>query len=174
MQLKHLDFHYLVIHLANLTAMFSVAIGVVAVVVAWGIKYDDRAHASAPPVTFIDQSGGNYGYQPPAAVNNIEPAFLPFQISVRTQPVERLDIVSSASLNRITGSTSLHVIRPADGIIYVTYSIDSQLLGQTATTPFELNWNSTKVLNGYHWIRAQATDHFGHVTERSLLVQVSN
>lgn len=58
------------------------------------------------------------------------------------------------------------------GIQKVEYFVDNQLIGESTTSPFELEWDTRSVNPGYHDIKTVATDLSGSATEATTHINV--
>ena len=60
------------------------------------------------------------------------------------------------------------------GLVGVRFLLDDNALGEDATAPYELTWNTADVTNGSHLLTAVARDAAGNATTASIGVTVSN
>jgi serine protease len=60
------------------------------------------------------------------------------------------------------------------GISKVDFYCDSTLVGSASTSPYSVIWDSTKVTNGAHILKAEAIDTIGQKTSDSINITVDN
>ena len=75
-----------------------------------------------------------------------------------------VSITNPLNGNPVTGSVSITVNATDDkGVTKVEYFVDGLSIGTSTTSPYTTVWDSTKVTNGSHSIRARATDTIGQI-----------
>lgn len=63
----------------------------------------------------------------------------------------------------------------ADGVEFVTFFVDGELVGMSNCEPYTLNWNTTRYPNGLHQIRIDGKDRQGNqISSKSAWVRIKN
>src|SRR5262249_35169639 len=86
-------------------------------------------------------------------------------------PPPGITVSSPLDQTIVSGMTTL-AANPASGTT-VQFLVDGQLLGSPVTSPYELAWDTTTVVDGSHWIAAQTTDTSSGITGTSPVVRVT-
>ncbi|MFH1696065.1 MAG: Ig-like domain-containing protein [Candidatus Micrarchaeota archaeon] len=100
-------------------------------------------------------------------------------ITVTTSPDNTPPAVSITNPNQgnlISETISLqaNATDSESGIKKVEFYIDDSIKGTDTTSPYSIQWNSRKVANGTHTIKAKATDNAGNTAEDEIEINVSN
>jgi thermitase len=79
-----------------------------------------------------------------------------------TPPV--VELVSPADTEVVTGTVTLKAAATDDeGVTFVRFYLNSNVLGEVTSAPYNLPWNTENALPGWHHLQAKAVDQAGNV-----------
>ena len=119
----------------------------------------------------------NYYVKAKDAAGNVSPQSNTVQvITPAPDTAPTVSITNPLNGNPVTGPVFITVNATDDkGVTKVEYFVDGLSIGISTTSPYTTVWDSTKVTNGSHSIRARATDTIGQIGDSAIIsVNVQN